>query len=95
MKKSSYKENMGKNLICLNNKSGISESVYLLRNRRELTPYISQQFEGIPYRILVRVIHFYIVSHSPFSHHLLIYLKSITLFVHECLPKESKLSRDK
>lgn len=49
MKKSSYKEEMGKNLIYLRDKAGISESDYLLRNTRELTLYISQQFEGIPY----------------------------------------------
>ena len=95
MKKSSYKEEMGKNLICLNDKSRISESNYLLRNTRELTPYISQQFEGIPYRISVRAIHFHIISHFQVSHRLLIYPESITLFVHECLPKESKLSSGK
>lgn len=37
MEKSSYKEETGKNLTCLNDKSGISESDYLLRNTRELT----------------------------------------------------------
>lgn len=95
MKNSSYKEEMGTNLTCLNDKSGISESDYLLRNTRELTPYVSQQFEGTPYGISVRVIHFTIVSHFQVSHRLLIYPESITLSVHECLPKESKLSSGK
>lgn len=95
MKNSSYKEEMGTNLTCLNDKSGISESDYLLRNTRELTPYVSQQFEGIAYRISVRVIHLHIVSRFQVSHRLPIYPESITLFVHECLPKESKLSSGK
>lgn len=78
-----------KTFTCLNNTQGISKSGYFLRNITKLTPCVSHQFEGFPYKIWVGAIRFQVL------YLLLIYPASITLFVHECLPRESELSSGK